>query len=680
MKLTVNSKIKDLMANAEARAEVDLICPGLTTHPSLGLAKNMTLTACARLLPDTLTPEVMNKIAEMLERVCAGEADGPEEKAEAKITKAAKKDGPEFDFDEVIDREGTNSVKYSTGCILNPWLPQEHIPMWIADMDFACPQPILDAMKARLDRRILGYSQVLDPDYYLAVIDWMKRRHNIDTDFDSIVYSHGVIPAMEVAVERLTRPDEGVIINTPAYHPFDESVKKFGRRPVYSKLINTDGYYTIDFEDFEEKARDPKNTLYFLCSPHNPSGRVWTEEELRRVADICFENNVFIFCDEIHADLIRKGQKHISLMTLYPGEKRLITATAPSKTFNLAGNQLANILIPDHELANDWRMGMYCGLPNPLSVDACKAAYTDPACERWLDALRDYLDGNLRYVDECIRKFMPEAVFRIPEGTYLCWIDLRKLGMTDMEMKEKVSRAGLFIEYADEFVADGEGFVRMNIACPRSVLKKAMKILCTTLGTGWEDEPEPVQAPELSKAGAEAEEGGKAPDFRFRTAFADDLSLYGSLSRTGSTALVFMRYYGCTICRGALAELKQQYERIQEKGGKVLVVMQSSAELLRKALAEEPMPFDIISDPDAELYELYNVGCAADAKALVGGLRGKKKIRSAKAMGYSHGEYEGRELQLPAVFIISSDGSIKKACRPASIAKMPDAGKICSMM
>ena len=219
MALTIDSKIKDLMANAEARSGVDTIIPGLTSHPSIGLAKNFSLRKCAKLLPDTLTPEVMGQIEALLQRIGgAAEDRGTSGKEAALIRKDV------FDFDEIIDREGTNSVKYSAGPLINPFLPDEYIPMWIADMDFACPWPVLDAMKARLDRRILGYSQVLDPSYYLAVIDWMKRRYDMDVGFDNIVFSAGIVEAMKVAVERLTKSGEGIIVQTPAYHPFDDSI------------------------------------------------------------------------------------------------------------------------------------------------------------------------------------------------------------------------------------------------------------------------------------------------------------------------------------------------------------------------------------------------------------------------------------------------------------------------
>lgn len=388
--------------------------------------------------------------------------------------------GKHFDFDEIIDRGGTNSIKYSVRPANNPDLPEAYIPMWIADMDFACPQPALDAMKARLDRRILGYSALLEPSYFDAVVSWLDRRHGLKVQKDCILYSSGVVSAMAAAVQTLTKPGEKVLINTPAYHPFDDSTKKFGRTPVYSKLKNTDGYYEFDFEDFEKKAKDPAVTLFFLCNPHNPTGRVWTREELRRIGEICFANGVFVFSDEIHCDLTRLDQKHLPFAAVFPGEKRIITATAPSKTFNLAGNQLSNIIVHDRALADVWRAQKLCGMPNPLAIDACRAAYDE--CEDWLDALRAYLDQNFAFMDAYLKEHLPAARFRVPQGTYLAWVDLGGLGMTRQELCRAVSRAGVYIEYDDEFVADAEGHVRINIACPRSALETALARICGALG------------------------------------------------------------------------------------------------------------------------------------------------------------------------------------------------------
>lgn len=385
-----------------------------------------------------------------------------------------------INFDEIIDRTGTDSLKYDGGPAMNPYLPDEYLPMWVADMDFACPQPVLDAMKERLDRRILGYSMLLDPGYFEIVTGWFWRRHGWRVDADSIVFSSGVVSAMHTAVERLTKPGDGVLLNTPAYHPFDDTIKRFGRTPVYSPLLYRDGTYTIDYEDLERKAKDPHNTLFFFCSPHNPTGRVWREEELRRVAQLCFANGVFVVCDEIHSDILRKGETHIPLAKLFPGETRIITCTSPSKTFNLAGNQLANLVVADKALAKEWRGMQACGFPNPLSIAACRAAYTQ--CDEWAAQMNEYVDENFALVKRRLRDDLPKAKFSIGQGTYLAWIDLSGFGLTDRQLKERISRAGLFIEFGDEFVANGEGFVRINLACPRALVEKAMDILAGCLG------------------------------------------------------------------------------------------------------------------------------------------------------------------------------------------------------
>ncbi len=385
-----------------------------------------------------------------------------------------------YNFDEIIDRQNTNSVKYGTGMMMNPDLPKDHIPMWIADMDFACPQPVLDAMKDRLDKKILGYSMLLDPEYYGAVVTWMQRRYGWTISPSSIVFSAGVIKALQVSVDKLTAPTDGVILNTPAYHPFDDAVRLYGRTPVYSPLVNVNGHYTIDFADLERKAAEPGNTLFFLCNPHNPSGRVWTEDELRRIAEICFANDVFIVSDEIHADIIREGQVHIPLAKLYPNEKRIITCTAPSKTFNLAGNHHANLIISDPDLAAEWLQKRFCGMPTALGIDACKAAYT--YCDDWVKSMNDYVDENFKLVKKRLEEELPQARFNIAEGTYLAWIDMRAFHRTDKELKKLISGNGLLIEYGPDFVQDGDGFIRINLACPRSLVNKAMDILSKSLG------------------------------------------------------------------------------------------------------------------------------------------------------------------------------------------------------
>lgn len=394
-----------------------------------------------------------------------------------------------WNFDEIIDRTGTNSVKYDRARALKPGLPEDFVSMWIADMDFACPEPILKAMHKRLDGRILGYSCVEDKAYYDAVIAWEKTRHNINVSKENVVFSAGVIPAVREAVRVLTEPGDSVLVNTPGYHPFDDAIKFYGRTPVYSPLRNNadgreNGYFTFDWDDLEKKAADPKVKLFFLCSPHNPTGRVWTEEELRRVADIMFRNHVFIFCDEIWHDHIRAAKKHISFMSLFPERKDFIVSTAPSKTFNLAGCSIANLLVPDTALAARLSAGGMLGSPNPLSVEALKAAYTE--CADWADAMLSYVDNNLAFVKEYLAEHLPKAEYWLPEGTYLAWVNLgaylKEKGWTDADLDAHVTAAGLFIEFGGEFIADDAGFVRINAACPRSVLEKGLSRLCRVLG------------------------------------------------------------------------------------------------------------------------------------------------------------------------------------------------------
>lgn len=383
-----------------------------------------------------------------------------------------------YNFDEIIDRHGTESLKWDAGHTYNPDLPDDYIPMWVADMDFACPQPMLDAMHARLDRRILGYgnySRTMADGYYEALIGWLKRRHGVVVAKENIGFSTGVIDTCREAVHCMSKDGDRVMVTTPSYPYIYTPIEEFDREAVKLPLLETDGYYTMDFELLEKEAKDPKTSLFILCSPHNPSGRVWTEEELRRMADICFCNDVKIFVDEIHDDLTRKWANMISLTALYPGDSRIVTAFSTSKTFNAAGNNHSYVVTYDPEIKAAIDDSRYCGSPNPLSVAAIIAAYNE--CEDWLDELREYLDGNMAYLDQFVRENMPKAKFRIPEGTYLAWIDVSGYGLSEDELKAQISKSGLFLEYGSQFVHNGDGHIRMNMACPRSVVERACVML-----------------------------------------------------------------------------------------------------------------------------------------------------------------------------------------------------------
>lgn len=383
-----------------------------------------------------------------------------------------------YNFDEIIERKDTNSMKYEAGANVEG-LAADHIPLWIADMDFACPDAVLDAMKRRIDKRIIGYSMPYSQEFFDSVCAWHKRRNKWDMTRDNIVFSSGIVAALNVAVTQFTQPGEGVIFCTPAYAPFYYAAVNNQRKPVFSKLINNDEYYTFNYDEIEELASKKENTLFMLCNPHNPTGRVWTEEEIRKVVDICLKHDVFVVSDEIHGDLVRSGTRYIPTLSLYPDCKKIIACTAPSKTFNIAGNQLSNIVIPDVEIAKKWFSAHLCGMPNPIAIDACVAAYNE--CEDWLEELKLYLDENFAYLKKFLDEKLPNAKFCLPEGTYLAWVDLGAYG-SDEELKKKIGAAGVYIEYSNEdFIHNSEGHVRINIGCPKLILEEAMERIANAI-------------------------------------------------------------------------------------------------------------------------------------------------------------------------------------------------------
>ena len=383
-----------------------------------------------------------------------------------------------YNFDEIVDRTNTDSIKLEAGFKINPYLPIDHIPLWVADMDFACAPTILSAMHERLDRRILGYTD-LGAETKASVLQWMDRRFDWQPEEDEIVFSAGIVAALYAAVDRLIAPNDEVCFLTPAYGPFDKSVRMQGRVPLYSPMIEQDGYWTIDFDDLREKLSRPSCKLFFHCNPHNPTGRVFTQTELRKIGELCFANNVFVVSDEIHEDLTRQGNRHIPLAKLFPGERRILTCTSPSKTFNLAGNNHAHLFIPDPILRRDWTKHYYNGHPSALSSSAVVAAYDES--EEWLEELRTYLDGNFEMMRSIINERLPKAAFAIPEGTYLAWVNLAGYGLSEQELKKRISQAGVFVQFGEDFVDNGICHMRVNLASPRSVVREGLERIAHAL-------------------------------------------------------------------------------------------------------------------------------------------------------------------------------------------------------
>ena len=384
-----------------------------------------------------------------------------------------------YNFDEIISRKGTHSVKWEAGELLKQFgiterFDDDTISLFVADMDFPCPQPVIDALHARVDRLMFGYStHKTSPDYTEAVQGWFQRRHGWEIAEEAIVYSPGTVAAINTAVRAYTEEGDGVIIQRPVYSPFTTAITGNNRVVVNNSLVNNDGYYTIDFDDLEAKARDPRNKLFILCSPHNPVGRVWTPEELIRMAEICLANDVLLISDEIHGDLVRKGVTHYPICTLVDDE-RLIACTATNKTFNMAGLHCSNIIINSGDLREKYMAKLGFSQPTPFAITALIAAYNEG--EEWLAQVNDYIDDNFTFLCDFLTEHMPQVKFRIPEGTYIGWMDFSGYGLSPEEVHDRIyNRANVTLEDGKLFGDEGLDFQRICIPSPRPMLRQAME-------------------------------------------------------------------------------------------------------------------------------------------------------------------------------------------------------------
>ena len=379
-----------------------------------------------------------------------------------------------YDFDSIIKREHTDSIKYDFASERGK--PQGLLPLWVADMDFRTPPCVIDALADKSQHGIFGYSDTKG-DYFEVLQKWFRERFGWEIRPEWLVKTPGVVYAISTAVRALTEKGDAVLIQQPVYHPFSESVLINGRELAVNQLIYSQGRYTIDFEDFESKIVQDNVKLFILCSPHNPVGRVWTKEELALMGDICLRHGVLVVSDEIHADFIYPGYRHIVFADIKPEFSEMsVTCTAPSKTFNLAGLQISNIFIANGELMRKFRREMAksgYGQPGIMGLVACRAAYSGGG--EWLSELKRYLSGNLEFMRGFLRRRLPRIRLVEPEGTYLVWLDFNALGLTDQRLDDLITKdAGLWLDAGVMFGAGGEGFQRVNIACPRAVLEKAL--------------------------------------------------------------------------------------------------------------------------------------------------------------------------------------------------------------
>lgn len=376
-------------------------------------------------------------------------------------------------FDEFIERRGTHAVKWDG--LKTVFGREDVLPMWVADMDFKAPDKVSEAIQKAAAHGIFGYTIVPDSTKEV-IVNWMQSRHHWSVQKEWLMFNHGVVPSIGAAVEALTEPGDAVIVQPPVYNPFFEMIERNERKLVHNELLLKDGRYEMDFADLEEKIQTEKAKMVVLCSPHNPGGRVWTKEELTTLCEICEKHNVYLVSDEIHADLTREPHKHLPAASMSERYAAFtVTLVAPSKTFNLAGLQASALIIPNKDIRTKLqkvfaRQGQFT--LNQLGIAGMEAAYRHGS--EWLEEALDYIQENARLVKEYAEKNIPSITVMEPEGSYLVWVDCRSLGLPDKELLDLFLVHGVALGNGAKYGPGGEGFMRINVACPRATVEETM--------------------------------------------------------------------------------------------------------------------------------------------------------------------------------------------------------------
>lgn len=377
-------------------------------------------------------------------------------------------------LDKLYNRKGTDCVKWDHKDFVDSRVSETALPLWLSDMELKVADEITEALIKRVEHGFLGHSMPGD-SYFESVQGWYKRRFNWTISKDSIFYSPGVLPALGFILRGFTKKGEGVIIQEPVFYPFAELIEGTDRKIVNNQLINNDENYSIDFIDLENKLKDPNNTMLILCSPHNPVGRVWTKDELKKIVDLCQENDVLIFSDELHCDLTRANVTHHPLKTISDYSK-IITAVALGKTFNVGGVPISQIIIDDEELKQIWhketRKKHYISFAPPLDMVLTETAYNK--CEYWVDEVMEYVEQNFDFLVDYLNKHLPKVKYKKPEGTFLAWINFGAYVDYEKLFELLITKYDLLIENGHVFGESGAGYFRMTVACPQSMLEEGL--------------------------------------------------------------------------------------------------------------------------------------------------------------------------------------------------------------
>ncbi len=564
-----------------------------------------------------------------------------------------------FDFDKVISRKGTHSTKWESGGHGGVQFDENSLAFSIADMDFAVAPQIVEALKKRVEHPIYGYTAAFTEDYQAAVKGWYKRRFDWDISFDCVYKVHGVMDGVRDTLRAFSQPGDGVIIQTPVYSPFTYLLRAERRTIRYNQLLcDEKGNWSINFAELEELCKDPSVKVLMFCNPHNPVGRVWTKEELGKVADICHANDVVVISDEIHGDLTRSDVKYTPMITVRP-DYNIVAGTSVSKTFNLAGLEVAHMVFSKPEYKNEVSFPHGTETCNPLTTAAMIAAYNEG--EEWLDAVREYIDGNFRYLKEWLAENMPKVQYEIPQGTYLAWINVTPYTNDSEKLARDCGAAAkIIIEQGDVYGPGGKGYIRWNLACPRSLLEEGLR--------------------RFKRVVDRYEVGDVVDDVVFHTAWKQNVSM-NEASKGKKKVLSFLRYYGCPTCKMDLDDYKKNIEAFTKANADVYCFLQSEpATLKEENVTETTYPFTVVLDPEQKLYQKFAVLPALVKEQLVT-FKDMPKLKASAATGYVHGKNEGNEYQLQAVLVLDENNKVIFAHYANSLADMPEAeliAKLCA--
>lgn len=384
-----------------------------------------------------------------------------------------------YDFNTVIDRSVVRTEKWSKEKLKTYFGSEDVLPLWVADMDFKVSETLILDLKKRVEHGVFGY-EYKSNEHHNAIIDWYKKRHNWEFNQNDLYYAPSVLTAISILVDILSDKGDQIIIQTPVYYPFSKIIKSHERVPVKNSLKLINGKYEIDFEDLEEKAKNPKTKLIILSNPHNPVGRVWTEEELRRIGDICLKYGLTIISDEIHGDIVYKNYKYTPMASVSEDISNItVTCLSPGKTFNISSLSTAAVVIINEEIARKYQSFIdkfHMNNSNAFSTVAFESVYKKG--EEWFKEFMEYLEVNLQFLRDYIKVQMPKAKVIEPEGTYLVWIDLGYLNMDAKELQQFIiNEAKVAFDFGHWFGREGAGFIRINLACPRKILEQALNRL-----------------------------------------------------------------------------------------------------------------------------------------------------------------------------------------------------------